>query len=86
MIEFEYTITLQEGLHAAPAVQLASTAQRLESRVTVRNKRGKSASALHPLQLMRLFACCGESVTVRVEGCSEKADAERLRRYFEEYL
>lgn len=85
MVQFDYVIKDEVGLHARPAGNLAKCAKACDSKVTVACN-GKSADASKIMAVMSLGAKCGMTLTVTVEGASEAADAETIKAFLEENL
>lgn len=83
MKQFTYTIQDNVGIHARPAGLLAKA---LDSVVTVEKADGKSAAATKLMAVMGLGVKCGDTVTVKVEGGDETANAAALEVFFKENL
>lgn len=81
MKEFTYTITDPIGLHARPAGLLAKQAKELSSVITVTKADGRSAVATRLMAVMALAIKQGETITIRVEGDSEEADAAAMEQF-----
>ena len=86
MKQFTYTIQDHVGIHARPAGMLAKEAKALDSVVTVEKADGKSAAATKLRAVMRLGVKCGDTVTVKVEGGDEAANAAAMEAFFKENL
>ena len=83
MIQFQYTITDPNGLHARPAGLLVKEAQKFSS--TVKLTRGeKSADLKRLFAIMGMGVKCGEAVEVAVEGADEAEAAKTLEKFFQE--
>jgi len=72
VIEREFVITSEFGLHARPAGQLAALASKFEAEIEISN-REEWVNAQSVLSLLSLAAGPGTSVSVRAEG----AEAEQ---------
>ncbi|WP_297871877.1 HPr family phosphocarrier protein [uncultured Oscillibacter sp.] len=86
MKQFTYTIQDHVGIHARPAGMLAREAKALDSVVTVEKADGKSAAATKLMAVMSLGVKCGDTVTVKVEGGDEAANAAAMEAFFKENL
>lgn len=86
MKQFTYTIQDHVGIHARPAGMLAKEAKALDSVVTVEKADGKSAAATKLMAVMSLGVKCGDTVTVKVEGGDEAANAAAMEAFFKENL
>ena len=86
MKQFTYTIQDHVGIHARPAGMLAKEAKALDSVVTVEKADGKSAAATKLMAVMSLGVKCGDTVTVKVEGGDEAANAAAMEQFFKENL
>ena len=83
MIQFQYTITDPNGLHARPAGLLVKEAQKFSS--TVKLTRGeKSADLKRLFAIMGMGVKCGETVEVTVDGADEAQAAQILEQFFRE--
>lgn len=83
MIQFQYTITDPNGLHARPAGLLVKEAQKFSS--TVKLTRGeKSADLKRLFAIMGMGVKCGETVEVVVDGADEAQAAQTLEKFFQE--
>ena len=86
MKEFTYTITDPVGIHARPAGLLAKAAKALDSTITIAKADGKSAVATKLMALMGLGIKQGDTVTVKVEGGNEEANAASIEQFFKDNL
>lgn len=71
MIEFNYTVKDEIGLHARPAGLLVKEAKKFNSDITVITSCGKSADAKKLFALMSLAITKGDTVTVKIDGSDE---------------
>ena len=85
MIEFDYKIVDEQGIHARPAGELVKLAKGYDSKVSV-EKVGKSADAKKILGLMGLGVKKGEVITVTVEGTDEKQAAAAIEEFLRKTL
>ena len=85
MVQFNYVIKDEVGLHARPAGNLAKCAKACASKITVECN-GKTADATKIMAVMSLGAKCGMTLAVTVEGENEIKDAEIIQAFFEENL
>lgn len=83
MVEFEMTINHADGIHARPAGQLVKEAQKCKSAVLL-EKGGKSADLKRLFAVLGLNVKQGATVTVKVEGEYEAAEAAALKAFMEE--
>lgn len=86
MKEFTYTITDPVGIHARPAGLLAKAAKALDSTITIAKADGKSAAATKLMALMGLGIKQGDTVTVKIEGGDEEANAASIEQFFKDNL
>ena len=80
MIQFQYTITDPNGLHARPAGLLVKEAQKFSSAVKL--TRGEKSADL--FAVMGMGVKCGETVEVSVDGADETEAAQALEQFFRE--
>ena len=66
-IEQRVVLTNKMGLHARPSTQIATTAGKFESEMTI-GKDGLSVDAKSVLELLMLAAECGSELTVTADG------------------
>lgn len=83
MIQFQYTITDPNGLHARPAGLLVKEAQKFSSTVKLA-RRGKSADLKRLFAVMGMGVKCGETVEITAEGADEAQAAQTLEQFFRE--
>jgi len=80
MVEFNYVLVGDEGLHARPAGHFVKKAQGYAEKVTV-TKNGKSTDAKRLFSVINLQINKGDEITITVEGGNEAAVAEELKNY-----
>lgn len=80
MIEFQFTVTDSEGVHARPAGQLTKLAQKYQSHVTLCCKE-KTADAKRILAVMALCAKCGDCLVIQIEGEDEQDAKTAIESY-----
>jgi phosphotransferase system HPr (HPr) family protein len=85
MLEFSYTITDPNGIHARPAGLFAQKMQEFQSNVTL-NRDDQSADAKKLIGVMKLRPKCGQTLTIKVEGEDEAAALEAAREFFQTNL
>ncbi|GHU59798.1 PTS galactitol transporter subunit IIC [Clostridia bacterium] len=85
MKTFTYTIKDEIGIHARPAGVLVKEAKALGSVVTIEFN-GKSAVATKLMAVMGLGVKHGDTITVKVEGDNEAADATQIEKFFSSNL
>ena len=86
MKQFTYTITDPSGIHARPAGMLAKAAKALDSTVTIEKEDGKTSVATKLMAIMGLVIKCGNTVTVKIEGGDEEANAAVIEQFFKDNL
>lgn len=85
MVQFEYVITDEIGIHARPAGMLAKEAKKFQSIITI-EKNGKIAIATKLMAIMGLSVRCHDKVTVTADGTDEEEAAAAIKKFFEENL
>ncbi len=85
MRTFTYEIKDEIGIHARPAGLLVKAAKSMTSKAAMEFG-GKSAEMTKLFAIMGLGVKHGDTITVRVEGPGEEADAAALERLFSENL
>ncbi len=85
MIQFEYTIQDELGIHARPAGLLVNTAKGLNSRVTIA-KGEKTADADKLFAVMGLGIKQNDTVTVTVSGGDETTAAQAMQDFLQKNL
>lgn len=85
MIEFSYTVTDPNGIHARPAGLLAKEALQYQSDITV--KKGESYANMKGLfSLMALAVKNGDTITISISGKDETKAATGIREYLEKNI
>lgn len=84
MASAEQTVVLTNrmGLHARPSTQIATTASRFASDVTIA-KDDMSVDAKSVLELLMLAAECGSELTIRAEGSDAAAAVAAIAKLVE---
>ncbi|MCL2193041.1 MAG: HPr family phosphocarrier protein [Treponema sp.] len=80
MIEFNYTLTINEGMHARPAGNFVKKAQGYTERITV-TKGNKKVDAKRLFSVINLQVGQGDEIVITVEGDNEARVAEELKNY-----
>ena len=80
MVEFTYTLTGDEGLHARPAGNFAKKAQTYAEKITVA-KGEKKADAKRLFSIINMQINKGDEIVITVEGENEAVVAEELKNY-----
>ena len=80
MVEFTYTLTGAEGLHARPAGNFVKKAQSFPEKITVA-KNEKKTDAKRLFSVINLQINQGDEITISVEGENEVQTAEELKNY-----
>ncbi|MCL2599940.1 MAG: HPr family phosphocarrier protein [Treponema sp.] len=80
MVEFHYTITANEGLHARPAGNLVKKAQGYAEKIMVA-KGARKADAKRLFSVINLQVSHGDKIVMTVEGDNETGVAEELKSY-----
>ncbi|MBN8526101.1 MAG: HPr family phosphocarrier protein [Planctomycetes bacterium] len=80
----EHTVVLTNrmGLHARPSTQIATTASRFSSDLTI-TKDDMTVDAKSVLELLMLAAECGSELTVRAEGDDAPAAVQAVVKLIE---
>jgi len=81
MIEKQYTITNEQGLHARPASLLVKAASESESAVMLL-KDGQEYNAKSILGIMGLGAQQGDEITLKIDGPDEIATDAGIEALF----
>lgn len=84
-MEFSYTITDPEGIHARPAGELVKKANEFSSDIKI-SKGGRSVSAKAIFAVMGLAAKRGETITFTIEGADEEKAAFELEKFLKENM
>ena len=85
MVEFEYILTGDEGLHARPAGKFCKKAQGFPENINVA-KGDKKADAKRLFSVINLQINKGDKIVISVEGSNEAEVAEELKKYCESTL
>ena len=85
MIEFSYTLTIDEGLHARPAGNLVKKIQGYAEKVTL-TKNSKTVDGKRLFPVLNLQVKKGEQIVIAVEGGNEETVAKELKSYCESML
>jgi len=80
MVNFEYIVKDEQGLHARPTGQLVKEAQKLTSKITI-FKGDKSADLRRLFGIMSLAVKQNETIRIEVEGEEEKEDALYIKKF-----
>lgn len=83
MKEFEYTLTVREGMHARPAGLFVKEAAKFKSIIII-TKDNKSADAKRLFSVMGLGAHQGDIITISADGEDEEAAIQTLNEFFKE--
>ncbi len=85
MVNFNYVITDEIGIHARPAGLLAKEAKAVSSRVIIKAN-GKEADASKLMAVMGLGVKKGNEITVEVAGDDETEAAAKMEEFFKANL
>lgn len=85
MVNFNYVITDEIGIHARPAGLLAKEAKAVSSRVVIKAN-GKEADASKLMAVMGLGVKKGNEITVEITGEDEKEAAAKMEEFFKANL
>lgn len=85
MVEFQYTITDEAGIHARPAGNIVAAVKGFESHITCWSD-DEAYDVKKLLSFMGSELEYGEVVTIRTEGPDEVEAAEAAKKAFEENL
>lgn len=83
MVQFDYTIKEEMGLHARPAGVMVKELKPLSCNVTITCGTRK-ADAKKMFALMAMAVKCGETVTVTIDGENEEKVKDGLVKFFQE--
>ncbi|CAA7600106.1 Phosphotransferase system, HPr histidine phosphorylation site [Acididesulfobacillus acetoxydans] len=81
MLERQYTITNNQGLHARPASLLVQMASQSKSSVTL-IKEGKEYNAKSVLGIMSVGAQKGDVISIRIDGPDEAETDTKIQALF----
>lgn len=85
MIHFTYKVTNPVGMHARPAAEITSIAEKFDSKITVgRDNQKLSGKSL--MGMIALKAYHGTELEVWIEGPDEEEAAQAMREAFDYYL
>lgn len=79
LVEQEFTVLLEQGLHARPASRFVQTAARFASEITI-TAGGQSAPAKGILGVLRLGVRKGTTLRLRAEGADAGEAVQTLGR------
>ncbi len=85
MLQFEYTIKDELGIHARPAGMLVKLATTFRSEISIK-KGDASANAKKLIGLMKLGIQKGDTAVFTIEGDDEVQAAEALQNFMQENL
>lgn len=85
MVEFDYTIKDELGIHVRPAGQLAQLAKDKESTITL-HLDDKSADVTKLFAVMGMAVKCGDTLHITVEGADEEQAAKDVEAFLNENL
>ncbi len=85
MIDFEYVIKDEIGIHARPAGLLSKLAKDYKSEITV-SKGEKTVPATKLMALMGLGIKYGDRIKVSVTGADEDVAYAKIKKFFEDNL
>jgi phosphocarrier protein len=80
MVEFNYVLAGDEGLHARPAGHFVKKAQSYAEKITVA-KNGKKADAKRLFSVINLQINKGDEIIITIEGANETTVAQELKDY-----
>lgn len=85
MIQFNYTIKSDLGLHTRPAARITSRAEKYTSKIDIKCK-GQKLNGKSLMGMIALKARKGDVLEVTIEGEDEAAARDGLMEIFEEVL
>lgn len=85
MVNFDYTIKDELGIHVRPAGQLAQICKPKLSKCLI-SLDGKEAEITKLFAVMALAVKCGDTITIKVDGADEEQTAEEIKAFLEENL
>ncbi len=85
MLDFTYTITDKEGIHARPAGMMVKEMQKYECAIKIK-KGEKSVDAKRLFAVMGLGVKCGEEVAFSFDGADEETAYATVKAFLEANL
>ena len=85
MVEFDYTIKDDLGIHVRPAGQLAQICKSKLSKCVI-SLDGKEAEITKLFAVMALAVKCGDTVSIKVDGADEEQTAAEIKKFMSENL
>ncbi|MEG0912571.1 MAG: HPr family phosphocarrier protein [Oscillospiraceae bacterium] len=80
MVNFDFTVTDENGLHARPAGQLVKEAAKFESTITIA-KGEKTADLRRLFAIMGLAVKQNETISVKIDGPDEDEAAKFIKTF-----
>ena len=80
MVEFTFTLTGEEGLHARPAGHFVKKAQGYKEKIIIA-KGEKKSDAKRLFSVVNMQINKGDEIVITVEGDNEAAVAQELKDY-----
>lgn len=85
MQTLSYKIEALNGLHARPCVSIIALSRSTGCSILL-SCNGNEAAAQNPIDLMALGACCGDELSITVEGPDEESVKQQLLTILETEL
>lgn len=82
MVEKEFTIQNEVGLHARPAARLIKVAGEFESEISI-IKNGKTANAKSLLSVLAMGIFKGNKITIKIDGPDEISALYSITKLFD---
>lgn len=85
LVDFEYTITDEQGIHARPAGEFVKLVKNYESEVLM-EKNGQSADCRKLFALMSLGVKKGDTIKLHINGTDEEKAFKAVESFIKENL
>lgn len=85
MINYQYTITKEFGIHARPAVLLAKNANDFTCSIQI-GKADQMADAKNVMDIMGIMLMQGDEMQITFDGIDEEEAAKSMINLIEEHL
>lgn len=79
MLQFEFVLNNEHGLHARPASLLIAACDGFKSKITL-HKNGQSYNGKSMLSILKMAASKGDEIRVEVEGEDETEASMEIKR------
>lgn len=84
MKSFEYTLTIENGIHARPAGKLIQLISKFNSEITIKNTRNNKSSKISGIfSILVLELKKDDVITINIDGTDENEACEAIKNFFE---